>query len=287
MAKGKTRSSRQERPSPNQRSVARPPQKSHWRKPVLLSTLGAAVTAVIIGVIVNVLSTQAQRVVPPPSSPSASTSPHLEVDGVNVTSSNTQVKGSDLTLIPFKVDIKVLNTGKGVAAINDAKLVIQSFVKFPLCASQGSFSPTGEYRSNMPTNAKPGQVVNVPISQLVQPNGADRFLLLLRVPLPKGSDAANIYVYRAHLYLTYNVHTKPLNAGEVLVDLPVWPVAGEYYWNSYYATHPQAILGAIYKPDIPKYKSCAMNNSRALRSILSQPAIRPAQLAAILPQLRY
>jgi hypothetical protein len=101
--------------------------------------------------------------------------PHLEVDGVSLTSQASS--GS----APFKIDIKLLNTGKGLAAINDARLVIQKFVVLPMCGSQGEFGPTGTYPHSMPTNPKPGQVVNIPVSQLVSPNGADRFDLLLGV----------------------------------------------------------------------------------------------------------
>jgi hypothetical protein len=85
--------------------------------------------------------------------------------------------------------------------------------------------------------------------------------------------------------LTYNINTKPIDVGEVLVDLPIPPSAGEYYWDSYYTAHPHAILGAVYGPDIPEYKKCAVDNENALRSILSMPSMRPAELAAILPQL--
>lgn len=170
--------------------------------------------------------------------------------------------------------------------INNAKLIIQKFAMLPLCATQGFLGPTHTYNSNMPTNPKPGQSVDVPLSQEIQSNGADRFDLLLHVPLVRGSEE-NIYLYQVHIYLTYNTNTKPLDVGNVLVDLPFPPVAGEYYWNSYYSTHPQAILGAIYAPAIPAYKKCVINNSYALHSILTLPSMRPAELAAILPQLRY
>jgi hypothetical protein len=139
----------------------------------------------------------------------------------------------------------------------------------------------------MPTNPSPGQVVNIPISQLVQANGADRFDLQLRVPILQGSARYNAYLYQVHLYLTYNVNTKPLDLGVLLVDLPLPPSAGEYYWDSYDSTHPQVIAGMVYTPDMPRYKKCVINNSYALRSLLSSSAKRPAALATILPQLRY
>ena len=139
----------------------------------------------------------------------------------------------------------------------------------------------------MPTSPKPGQAVNVALSQEVQADGADRFDLQLRTPLPKRGGISEVYLYRIHVYLTYNVATKPLDLGEVLADLPVAPDAGEYYWTKDYAAHPQDILGAVYGPDVPRYKKCAIGNSRTLHSILTLPSKRPAELAEILPQLAY
>jgi hypothetical protein len=295
MGKSGARSGGQEPQSANQRKAARQPEKPHWRKRLVwLGTLGTVGTAVLVGVLVNVLSTQAQRVVPPPSSvpPSsapassagASAAPHLEVDEVSLTSAGTNANGK---LMPFKIDIKLLNTGKGLAAINYAKLVIQEFVVLPKCAAQGHFASTGTYRRNLPINPKQGQVENIPISQLVQPNGADRFDLLLSGPLVQRPLGPNVYLYRVHLYLAYNIRAKPLDVGEVLVNFPFVPGPGEYYWNSYYSTHPQVVSGVLTPAQIPIYKRCAIKNSYALHSILSLPARRVAQLAAILPQLRY
>lgn len=290
MGKSKVRPGGRKPPSSNQRNTARQPQKPHRRKLVWLGTLGTAGVAVLVGVLVNVLSTQAQRVVAPPSSSAAA---QLVVDGVSLTSANTKDTGpgpgtsEDLILTPYKIDIKLLNTGNGVAVLNDARLVIEKFAALPLCETQGFLNSTHTYNSNMPINPKPGQLVNVPLSQEIQPNSADRFDLQLRVPLPKHVGVSKIYLYRVHLSLAYNVNTKPLDVGEVLVDLPVLPDAGEYYWTKHFEAHPQDILGAVYPPAIPEYKRCATNNSRTLYSMLSPPSMRPAELAAILPQLDY
>jgi len=297
MSKGKARPRGQRSPSVNQRKAAGQPEKPRRRKRLVwLGVLGTLGTTVLAGVLVSVLSTQVQRVVPPPSSvqpslPSSSagssTEPHLEVDGVSLTAADVAVNGNSAKLTPFKIDIKLLNTGNGIAAINNAKVVIQEFAVLPQCAAQGEFEATGTYRKSLPINPRPGQVVDIPISQLVKPNGADRFDLLLSAPPVLVRGALNVYLYRVHLYLTYNIRAKPLDLGEVLVDLPVVPDAGEYYWDSYYATHPQIISGPVAKSAIPAYKRCVIKNSHALNSILSLPARRQTQLTAILPTLRY
>lgn len=286
MSKSKARSGGQRPPVSNVGKAARRPETPRRRKLVWLGTLGTAGIAVVVGVLVNVLSTQAQKVV---TASSGSTAPQLQVDGVSLTSADTKVNasGSDLSFTPYKIDIKLLNTGSGVAVINDAKLVIQQFVALPQCASQGFLNSTHTYSSNMPINPKPGQVVDVSLSQEVQSNGADRFDLLLRVPLPpKRGNVGMAYLYRVHLSLEYNVNTKPLDVGEILVDLPVPPDAGEYYLDSEFAD-PQIMEGAVAPNAIPAYKKCVINNSHTLHSILALPAMRPANLASILPKLRY
>jgi len=285
MGKSKARSGGQRPPVGNVRKAARRPETPRRRKLVWLGTLGTAGVAVVVGVLVNVLSTQAQKVVAPPS---GATTPQLQVDQVSLTSADTKVNasGSDLSFTPYKMDIKLLNTGSGVAVINDARLVIQEFVALPQCASQGFLNSTHTYSSNMPINPKPGRVVNVPLSQEVQSNGADRFDLLLRVPLPKHGNVGIVYLYRVHAYLEYNINTKPLDVGEVLVDLPMPPHAGEYYLDSEF-TDPQIMEGAVAPDAIPAYKKCVINNSHTLHSILALPSMRPANLASILPKLRY
>lgn len=105
MGKSKARQGDRKLPSSIQRNTAVQPRKPQRRDPprrrklVWLSTVGTAGIAVLVGVLVNVLSTQAQRVV---SSPSGSTAAQLVVDEVSLTSSKTTVNasGSDLRFIP-------------------------------------------------------------------------------------------------------------------------------------------------------------------------------------------
>jgi hypothetical protein len=220
--------------------------------------------------------------------------PHLETDQVSL----SYVKSAIVTdPTGFEIDIKLLNTGPQPAAINTARLVIQQFAVLSGCDPQGTFDSTGSYQANLPTDPLPGQVVNIPVSQLVPAGGADRFDLLLytniwRKPvitsLKKPSPAFNIYLYRIHVYLTYNINTKPLDIGEILVNSPDVPTAGEYFLDKYWAAHPSeftfTVGGAKYASVI---KACDIRNSLALHSMLSLPAMRTAELSAIEPQLAY
>jgi hypothetical protein len=266
--------------------MQQPERPRRRRLLVLLGTLGTAGMGVLVGVLVNVLSTQAQRVVAQPSV-SSSTAPQLEVDEVSLTSGGAQGARYDVRFTPYKIDVKMLNTGSGVAVINHAKLKIEEFATVPKCASQGSLDSTHTYTSNLPTNPKPGQLVDIPLSQKVPPNDADRFDVLLRAPLPRSDVGSVIYLYRLHFYLAYNVGVKPLDVGYILADLPYPPDAGEYYLDSYYSAHPQVAAGAVTASDLPAYRKCVVKNSRVLHSILSLPSMRPAELAKILPTLKY
>src|SRR5436309_600745 len=96
MGRSKVRSGGRKPPSGNERNVARQLRKPPRRKLVWLGALGTAGIAVLVGVLVNVLSTQAQRVVAPLS---GSTGAQLVVDGVSLTSANTKVTGSGSDLI--------------------------------------------------------------------------------------------------------------------------------------------------------------------------------------------
>lgn len=211
--------------------------------------------------------------------------PHLELDEISLSPPSVGQLG--LNVNPLKIDIKLLNTGKGLAIINDAKLVIQKFATLPLCNSEGSFTSTGTYAANMPIDPRPGQVVDIPVSQLVEAGGADRFDVQLSTPALRHGMRYSLYIYQVHLYLEYNLETRPIDLGEALIDLPLPPVAGEFYWTKFYAEHPEFMRNAVYAPDIPNYMKCATKNSQTLHFVLSWPGIRTADLAAIPPTLKY
>ncbi len=105
-----------------------------------------------------------------------------------------------------------------VAAIISARLIMQQFASLPECMAQGGFFSSGSYSAGLPDHATPGRTINIPVSQLVPAGGADRFDLLLRSQLP-GNMAADLYLYRFHLYLSYNKNDQ-LDLGETVISLP-------------------------------------------------------------------
>jgi hypothetical protein len=215
--------------------------------------------------------------------------PSLTVDQVSLSPGTFGLGSNGLTkVIPFKIDIKLLNTGTQPAAINDARLVVQQFVKIPQCSSQGGFGITGSYKSNMPTDPRPGTVITISsVSQLVNPSGADRFELLLRSPMTEQHGLLIVYFYRVHVYLDYNVGSRPVDLGEILVDVPFDPrYTYSYFWTHYFASHPQNFVQNFMGPKIaPEIEKCMIRNSRALHSILILPAKRTALVSKIPPQL--
>ena len=189
---------------------------------------------------------------------------------------------------PFKIDIKLLNTGGQLAVINSARLVIQKVATLQVCACQGDLPSTGTYPASLPIKPMPSRIVTIPISQVVPANGADRFNLLLRAGrLPAAP--ANIYLYRFHLYLTYNSDNKQLDVGEIVMSYPVAPADGQYFWSKRWAADPHLtdIMMSHNKQAEAAFRKCNINDSHTLHSVLSLPGMRPAELIAIPSQLAY
>jgi transposase len=208
----------------------------------------------------------------------------LKIDAVNL-SPGTDVfpKTGHARVTPFKIDIKLLNTGTQLAAINDARLIIQTFAKVPQCASQGSFGVSGRYGKSMPTDPQPGTLITIPVSQLVKPDGADRFDLLLRVPTLPG-ELATTYLYRVHLYLDYNTGSNAVDVGEILIGLPYYPDSNDgYFWTRYFAAHPNYL--DFEGKAAAGIQNCLVRNSLTLKRLLSLSGRRTSAVSAIPNQL--
>jgi hypothetical protein len=213
----------------------------------------------------------------------AGSAPHLEVDQVSFAYSGLE-PGWPPVPKPFKIDIRLLNTGTQVAAINSARLVMQQFASLPECMAQGGFASSGSYSASLPDHASPGRTIDIPVSQLVPAGGADRFDLLLRSQLP-GNEMADLYLYRFHLYLSYNKGNQ-LDLGETVISFPAPPAVGQYFWSQTVLTNP-GLHQELVQLGRAAIEKCDISNSRTLHSILSLPGARPAELSAIPPQLAY
>jgi hypothetical protein len=185
---------------------------------------------------------------------------------------------------PFKIDIKLLNTGTQLAAVNSARLVIQNTAPLPVCFGQGGFPSTGSYPASLPIDPSPDQVIDIPISQLVPADGADRFDLLLRAGR-LASSPGNIYLYRFHLYLTYNANNKQLDVGEIIMSYPGAPAKNQYFLGKDWVTFAASFHMSTNKRHEMAVQECNKRDSHILHSILSLPGMRPAELTRIPSQL--
>ena len=214
--------------------------------------------------------------------------PDLQVDQVALVSAAV-ASSSDgsRTITPFTIDIKLLNPGTQLVAINSARLVIQRFAVIPQCASQGGFASTGSYPANMPASPRPGSAVSIRISQLVEAGGADRFDLRLQAPIKNGDALGQVYLYRIDVSLQYDSDDRSIDVGEVLVTLPLQLTDGNgYFWSHELASQQSALLSQ-YGPGSSAVKRCLIANSHTINSILSLPAKRTAGVAALRSELAY
>jgi hypothetical protein len=244
---------------------------------------------IAIGVIVTVLGglglAYSQQVFGLGQPSPAVSAPHLEVDQVSLAYSGwPRVTGWPPVPKPFEIDIRLLNTGTQVAAINSARLVMQQFASLPECMGQGGFAPSGAYSANLPDHASAGRAINIPVSQLVPAGGADRFDLLLRSQLP-GNMMADLYLFRFHLYLSYNKGHQ-VDLGEMVISFPGPPAVGQYFWSRTVLTN-SGLHEELVQLGRAAIEKCDISNSRTLHSILALPGARPAELSAIPPQLAY
>ena len=216
---------------------------------------------------------------------------NLEVDQVSLSYGNWNGRIPD----PFKIDIKLVNTGTQLAVINTARVVIQRSAALPRCGpGQEEFPATGFYQANLPADPPHGEVVDIPVSQLVPADGADRFDLLLRTQLPVTTQGYvyNAYLYRIHLYLTYNANNRALDLGEMIIGFPFAPPPGQYFWSKSVASNP-AFFDTMMnnnKAVESRVRICDIKNSYTLRSMLSSFASgvkQPVDLAGISSQLAY
>lgn len=234
--------------------------------------VGALITAVITGVLVNLVTGAVSHAA------HGGPAPNIEVDSVTA---QYVPSHNGIPARPVKLDFEIRNTGDQLAIIKAAKVTVQQFAALPVCFSGGALVSTGTYHAFLPVNSASGKSVEIPMAQQIAPDSADRFDVTLGLP-PK-NHSGDIYVYRLHIGLLYNNSDVPADAGEAVMALPVAPYSG-YFWTREFAAHPTVIPSVIGGP-IPVVNRCLVNNSRKLHGILTMAGARPAQLGAVQSQL--
>ena len=247
---------------------------SGWRwlkKPAVW--VGALVTAVITGVLVNLATGAASHV-----GAHGGTGPNIEVDSVTTQYLPPSPQGL-IRARPVKIDFEIRNTGNQLAIIRAARLTVQQFAALPTCFSAGALVSTGTYSAFLPTHPSPGKSLDIPTAQQAGPDAADRFDITVGVP----KDVGSIYIYRVRIELLYDNSRVPANAGEAVIALPVAPYVS-FIWTKQEAAHPDRIPSVVGGP-IPEVNRCLVNNSREVHGILAMTGARPAQLTAVQSQL--
>jgi hypothetical protein len=182
-----------------------------------------------------------------------------------------------------KVYFQLRNTGSQLAIIRAVGIRVEYFARIPVCLTQGNLPTTGHYAANLSLHPKLGSVINVPVSQQVPPDSADRFELALRIP-PDPDES--IYLYRLRLSLFYDNLKTPVDAGQVVVSMPYDPTPQQYVWSrTYQADHGKSM--EFMGKGITNISECMISNSKKVRSLLSQPGSRSAGLAGLPSVMAY
>lgn len=206
-----------------------------------------------------------------------SPSPSIELDSVQVKPPNKAYSSDGTRTLADKVYFQIRNTGNQLAIIRAVSIRMEYFTRIPVCLTQGDLLTTGHYHANLSLHPKLGSVINVPVSQQLAPDSADKFEIALRIP-PDPDES--IYLYRLHLALFYDNLKTPVDAGNVLASLPYDPSTQQYVWSrAYQAEHgkPIEFMGKA----ITGISKCMINNARKVRELLSQPGSRSPGLAKL------
>lgn len=201
--------------------------------------------------------------------------PRIEVDSVTIQPAKYYPK-------PYKISLSIRNTGNQIAIIRAARLRVLEFTRLPICLSQGDLPITGHYKANLPAPAKPGKIINIPVSQQVAPDAADKFQLLLRAPAFRNE---TVDIYRLEVSLLYDNVSTPVEAGDAIAALPFDPNY-QYVW-----THAdQKARGKNMEfmgNEFPQISRCLISNAKHMETLVSFSGERSAALSSLASQMAY
>jgi hypothetical protein len=129
------------------------------------------------------------------------------------------------------VEVIVRNGGAGRAVISRAEIKILRMYSLPLCWTQGSLPVSEIYGAQLPVDAKPGDVVEVPLHQQVGPNQADRFEIgvsAIGEVLEGKSELSGLYLFEFEVSLAHDGEETALPIGTALLSLPEVPLSSEF-----------------------------------------------------------
>jgi hypothetical protein len=175
------------------------------------------------------------------------------------------------------IEVILHNTGNRRSVVTRAAFTIQNLVNIEPCTTPTSgLNISSSYDIELPTRSRIGQTIEVPISQQLGADEADRFIFRLGSPIHYyfPDDSRGAFVYRLAVSLSHDNEKDPLNVGTVVISVPGLPGA---LW-----TKALASSNSILDPPI---KSCLQSNTAAVRTVLAQSGERSSELKELSARL--
>jgi hypothetical protein len=180
------------------------------------------------------------------------------------------------------IEVILHNTGNRRSVITRASVTIKDRVSIEPCFTPNAeLRISGNYDIELPTKSRIGQTIEVPVSQQLGADEADRFIFRFGSPVhyhyPGVSRGA--FVYWLGLSLRHDNEKDPLNVGSVVLSVPGLP---EAVWTKDLAAGGPNIDPIVKDASI---RRCLQTNTAAIRPILARSGERSSELVELAASL--
>lgn len=183
-----------------------------------------------------------------------------------------------------RLEVTLHNEGGRLVVIDGAQVEVRQVRAVRSCFAQASLPVSNRYGALLPTDAEPGDSIEVPLHQQVGADAADRFRIVLGADAGTDDELTATYLFDLEVSLLNDGPRSPLPLGRVLVMLPSIPRSGQYYWTETTAE----TINRAFRPDDEllryferKSLPCWHANTAILRRLLAAHALRSDQLDEI------
>jgi hypothetical protein len=186
--------------------------------------------------------------------------------------------------------------------ISRARIEVLRVYQIPLCFTQGSLPVSERYGAELPPDATPGEIVEVPLHQQVDSNGADRFAIDIGVDPERigevegpgvaaalGTESGDgvlpgLYLFEVGVALVHDGSSDPLPMGTALVAAPEMPLSSEYVLEA--GEFQQVTETFLVRGDLRDFwapeLACWQANGRTIERARASEATRSADLEDVL-----
>jgi type II secretory pathway pseudopilin PulG len=166
------------------------------------------------------------------------------------------------------VEITLHNTGSQRSIITRARFTIQHFVPISSCVVPTSkLDVSSTYDIELPTKSSVSQTIEVPVSQQLAEDEADKIAFRFGSPISPGhSDGLQeASIYQLGVSLVHDNKKDPIDAGIVIISVPGLP---------------EALWTVASDPNLTTYcKQRLQSNTAAVQAMLALPGERSSELA--------